>query len=245
MNKRGEDESFFGFNLIPKYKKGSHVEVIVSFVIFITFVIFIFASIKSPITRQEEKNNLFDSIEIGIMKRISADMTMMSITIPAGGGQCITLDNFLEERGIGENIVAKDSSGQKLDASVSGNSLNINRTNVNDNFIKIYYSPEINMLRTGSACTAINPSLWLTKTDSYVFENKFIELLGSDYAALKAYLDVPTGVNFGYGLILSNSTIIERVAENISTNVYIREKPVEYIDLEGNISEGYLKISVW
>jgi hypothetical protein len=248
MNKRGKNKGFSHYNFFPKNRKGSHVEVIIAFIIFVTFIIFIFASIKSPVTRQEDKKNIFDKIEPGMIHRVSSDMTMITVTLPSGGGQCSTLDNFLDDMGIGENILVKNSSGEEVAARLSGNSLVINRTNINDEFFKIYYSEELSILgplEPGLTCAIVTPKIWLTKTNEYVFEKKFHELMLGTYEALKAYLDVPKGVNFGYGIILSNGTIIESQIENVSTNIYIREKPIEYVSMEGNISEGYLKTTIW
>jgi hypothetical protein len=44
---------------------------------------------------------------------------------------------------------------------------------------------------------------------------------------------------------LSNGTTIETSEEEISTSVYIKERSIEYVDLEGNILMGYLKIKIW
>jgi len=88
-------------------------------------------------------------------------------------------------------------------------------------------------------------SLGLTKTSSYIFESKIINLLKEDHEILRAKLNVPDGVNFGYGLVLSNGTTIETFEEEASTSIYIREKSMEYVDLEGNILMGYLKVKIW
>jgi hypothetical protein len=58
-------------------------------------------------------------------------------------------------------------------------------------------------------------------------------------------LKIPKGVRFGYGIRLSNGTTFETEGENVSTNVYIRETPIKYIDSKGNISLGFLKTKVW
>jgi hypothetical protein len=58
-------------------------------------------------------------------------------------------------------------------------------------------------------------------------------------------LKIPEGVNFGYGIILSNGTSFETKGEELSTNIYMRERPIEYVDSNGNVLMGALKIKIW
>ena len=71
------------------------------------------------------------------------------------------------------------------------------------------------------------------------------DLINDDYKTLKNNLKIPEGINFGYGLVLSNGTTIESKEEELSTNIYIRERPIEYVDSQGNILMGALKIKIW
>ena len=78
-------------------KKGTHVEVIISFVIFITFVVFLFVASKPAIIKQEDKTNLLDNLEYKILeKEISADVKVISVTISSVTGNCVNLGNFLD-----------------------------------------------------------------------------------------------------------------------------------------------------
>jgi hypothetical protein len=225
-------------------KRGSHVEVIISFIIFVTFIIFLFASVKAPITRDETKKNIFDGVESSIKNRISADMTTITVNISSGGA-CVGLNNLLNEFNINGDIVVQDYSGNNIPSFISGNSLNINRVSTSDTFFKIYHSQEFSGLETGSACSQGTYELGPTKTEKYVFENRLIGLINEDPQTVRNELNVPNGVNFTYGIILSNGTTIEKSQKEISTNVYVRESPIEYVDLEGKINEGYLKTTVW
>ncbi|MCX6750292.1 MAG: hypothetical protein NTZ83_02445 [Candidatus Pacearchaeota archaeon] len=245
MNKRGKNKYFSHYNFFPKNRRGSHVEVIISFIIFITFIIFIFASIKSPINRQEDKKNIFDSIEVGIINKISSDMTVITATLASEGEECVNLNNFTSDLNIGGNILVKGPSGGNVGSHIDGDSLEINRESNSDEFFKIYYSEEFDELGTNSGCEGISYEIGLTKTSEYIFEEKFLEMMNDDYEALKTELDIPKGVNFGYGMILSNGTTLEKTSEEVSANIYIRETPVEYVDLEGNVLEGYLKTRIW
>jgi hypothetical protein len=226
-------------------KRGTHVEIIISFIIFIAFIIFIFSTIKSPISKQEDKKNIFEGIQAGIIDRVSSDMTTAVVELGAGVGNCVNLNNIISDLGIGTNIVVKDYLGESVQSSVSGSSLNINRVRTSDTLFKIYYSTEFPELATSSACSVIGSETGLTKTNKYVFESNFVELVNEDYLQIKNDLNVPNGVNFSYGLIRSDGTILERAQGELSTNMYVQETPVEYVDLQGSIKEGYLKTIIW
>lgn len=245
MNKRGKSKCFSHYNFFPKNRKGSHVEVIISFIIFVTFIFFLFMIVEPSLSTQNDKKNMLDNIEVGIMDRISADMTTITVKVTGGGSNCINLNNLISDLGIENNIIVKDASKETVISHVEGNSLQITRGSTGDTFFKIYYSKEFNGLETGSGCPAISYELGLTKTDNYIFEAKMLDLINEDYKTLKTNLKIPEGVDFGYGIVLSNGTSLETNEGNLSTNIYIRETPIEYVDLEGNILAGYLKTKIW
>ena len=226
-------------------KKGSHVEIIISFIIFVVFVIFLLAIIGPSISTQKSKKNIFESIEKEIISKTSADMTIITVNLASGGGNCVALDNLLDDLNIGENIIVKDSSGNNLVSTLNGDSLQINRLSTEDRFFKIYYSGEFWDLGTGAGCSSRSYEVGLVKTDKYIFQNKFMDLLDRDYETLKKEMKMSEGVEFGYGIVLSNGTIIERNTEDVSTNIYIRETPIEYVDPYGNVLEGYLRTKIW
>lgn len=226
-------------------KRGSHVEVIISFIIFISFIVFLVATIKSPISRDETKTNMFDSVELAIENVTSSNMTTITINVQNGTFSCISLNNFLVDSGAGSNIIIKDYSGTDISSSLNGNSLNINRGSSGATFFKVYYSGEFQELGTGSGCSQTNYQIGLTKTSNYIFEDKFIELMNEDYQTQIKDLNIPSGINVSCGMVLSNGTVLQDIIPQISTNIYARDTPIEYVDLDGNIMEGYLRTSIW
>lgn len=226
-------------------KRGSHLEMIISFIIFVTFLVFLLSILIPPITTQKDKENIFDSLELKIINQISSNMTLITVNLQSGGGNCVNLDSIISDLGIGRNVIVKDYSGNEVESYIDGSSLQITRGSTEDTFFKIYYSGEFNELTGGSGCTGIGYDLGLTKTSNYIFEKEFLNLMNKNYEDLKSELKIPAGVNFGYGIVLSNGTTLETKKEEPSTNIYIRETPIEYVDLDGNILEGYLRTTVW
>jgi len=248
MNKRGKNKYFSRYNLFPKNSRGSHVEVIISFIIFVTFIIFLFSILQPSISTQKDKKNIFDGIEREIIDYTSSNMTAITVKLDSEAETCVNLASFISYLEIENNIIVKDDLGKTISSNVSGNSLQINRESTTDTFFKIYYSEEFNELDEDLACTGIGYKLGLTKTSEYIFEAKVLYLIEQyeDYETLKSDLKIPENVDFGYGIKLSNGTTFEtHKEENLSINIYIRETPIEYVDLDGNILAGYIKTKIW
>ena len=226
-------------------KRGSHVEVMISFVIFIGFVLFLLSILMPSVGTQKDKTKIFQGIEIGILNKVSSNMTVIDTNIGDIGQNCVNLDNFMSNTGIGSNIIVKDSYGKTVSSNINGDSIQITRTSTADKFFKIYYSSEFESLNTSGTCSLINYSIGLTKTSQYVFERKFIEMMSENQDTLKNEINVPDGIGYGYGIILSNGTTIETQEGTLSANVYVKETPIEYVDLDGNIMEGYIKTKIW
>lgn len=231
-------------------KKGTHVEVIISFVIFITFVMFLFAASRPSITKQEDKKNLLDSLEYKILEQeISANVKVISVTISPVVGNCVNLGNFLDEQGIDRRVVVKDSSGADVGAHMEGNSFSIDSI---DTFFKIYYSEEFDLIADdGAVCIPVTPSVGLTKDSVYVLEEKVYTSLSKEYSQLREDLGVgeDEDMDFTYGIVLSDGTIFEKehpeLESEISTNIYVKETPIEYINEDHEIVQGYLRTTIW
>lgn len=246
MNKRGKKKDFSRYNLFPRNRKGNHVEVVISFIIFITFVIFLFASVKPSITKQEDKKNIYENIELKLLEKVSSDVTSITISVPAGGVNCIALNPFLTDLNVGRNLIVKDNSGAIIPASISSNSLQITRTDVNDYLFKAYYSEEFPELEDGTSCGDVAYQIGMTKTNKYVFEVNIRDLIDGNYNSLKEELKIPDNINFGYGIILSNGTpIIETAKKDVSTNIYVTDTPIEYVNMQEEILSGYFRIKIW
>ncbi|MFH1503451.1 MAG: hypothetical protein ABIE36_02235 [Candidatus Diapherotrites archaeon] len=237
-------------------KKGSHVGIMISFVIFVTFLIFVYAIIQPTITSQKDKESVLDFLELGVTDKISSDMTTGTVHLINSVNQnCIELDGIITALGIGDNIAVRNYLGNYLNSYLSSsdsNDLKIQRASTSDNLLKISYSEAFGEIGPSSlSCVRLTKgsgyNLGLTKTQKYIFETKMTELIEeySNYNTLKSELNLPEGVDFGYGIILTNGTEIYTNEEEPSTNIYIKETPIFYVDRDGNIQMGYLKTKIW
>lgn len=238
-------------------KKGSHVGVMISFVIFITFVIFIYSIVQPALNVQRDKESLSSSLEIGILKKVSYDLTSGTILLKDSlGVGCVELNWAQEELGIGKNIAVKGDSGVMLGSytpSSGQKDIIVQGTGTPENILKVHYSPILDEAETVSLiCTGLEEgedyTLGLIKTQKYLFEVKMTELIKEysyRYEDLKTELNILEGMDFGYGLILSNGTTIETNGDEPQTNIYIEQTPIQYVNLNGDIVTGYLKTKIW
>jgi len=237
-------------------KKGSHVGVMISFVIFVTFLIFLYAILSPAIYLQKDKKSVLESLELGITEKISSELTMVTIDLTGSVSQnCIQLDDGTNVLGIGNNLAAKEELGTNTPVYVSSTDsqdIKINRISTSDNFLKIYYSEAFDDSETSSlSCTNLvkgsGYNVGLVKTQEYIFEKNMLDLIGEygNYETLRNDLKIPEGTEFGYGIILSNGTAFETNGKEPSTNIYIRKKPLEYVSTEGDIVMGYLVTKIW
>ena len=234
-------------------KTGSHVGVVLSFVIFITFIIFLYVIIQ-PTIKQGGKQNFIEHIKGEIIERISTDLTSISVTMNAGPQTCVELRDFFTITEISDRVIVKNDAGSVLNALKNGNSLFVPK-NSNDFFIKIHESEEFDVIADGT----INPcqplsegssgyTIGLVKTNKQIFETKIIKLISdykNDYETLKEMLGVAPGDEFGFSFTYSNENIIKTEEKNISVSVYVSEIPIQYISKNAAREQGSLNIKAW
>ena len=236
-----------------KNRKGSHVGVVLSFIIFITFLIFLYPLLIKPLIETNKGSQyLLDDLEANINQEVSAELTISSIEVNEGINQnCIELQNFINATEINSNIIVKNHRGLIQQGDVSGNSLIINRNDNNDVFFKVSYSNEFKVLNDiTSNCKLIQENdykIGLIRTEKYVFETKIINLTKeyeSNYESLKKRLELPARNEFDFSFIYDDKTSIGTKKE-VSTSIYAEEIPVQYVNKKGDILLGDLNIRVW
>lgn len=234
-------------------KKGSHVGIVISFVIFITFVLFIYLIIQPSLSGQEKKIFL-ESLEQSLIQESSAELTTASVKLsgsPDGSG-CFLLNGFLTETGMGNEIIVKNNGGTGMTADVSGNNLEVEDNG--DSFFRVYYSEEFSPAGGSlSNCDSLSEgsgyNIGLLKTSNEIFESK-IKTLIQDYKnnldGLKARLDFPDASEFGLNFTYSNGTSISVGQEEVfGTSVFVGDRQIQYISESGLKEVGKLNVRVW
>jgi len=243
-------------------KQGSHVGMILSFVIFITFVVFLYTVVSPAVNTGESKKTILETIKIEVERNISTDLTTAVIQIVSSKNpnqNCVKLTNLLTLLAIPPNssgnyplIVKNETENIQLAYTIDMIAdLQINRNNKSNRFFKIYSAPQFSGLpiSTIDPCSSVTDyNVSSITIDSYSIERKiyqFIDNYKNDYNGLKTILKVPPGSEFGFSFKQANGTIISVGNTTGTVSVYADETPIQYVNNSANILSGFINIRVW
>jgi len=251
----------------PSNKRGSHVGLVLSFVIFVVFLIFMYPLVGPALKVQQDKQYLLEPIEKRLLDTFSSTITTITINlgIDISGKDCIKIQNDIYtrlEEIFGEDfdeefLLIKDETGLVYGYARSGQGIIIDTDETADNpssFFKIQASNEIDPSPQTDAvgCTPITDTsgiFGLITTGDWIFESKIIEMLDfyeEGYSLFKSdILKISAENEFAYSFEYFNGTIITTPEKDIFTSVYVSEVPILYLDLEGNINSGVITIKTW
>jgi hypothetical protein len=230
-------------------KRGGHVGMMLSFVIFITFLVFLY-SITEPATRIERgKQDLLSYLKTELVKEFSSDMTSATINASASE-KCIKISPITGTEGLGviaQDLESKDQ-GILLSYILPDNKVRIDTNNAK--LVKVYYSDEFEkVLGEDDDCGGENSySLGLVRTEEHIFESKIQAVVNdfeANYSEIRDQLNIAPGDEFGFSFRNANDDTINTPEKNVTVNIYVEEVPIQYIDSEANIKPGFLSIRVW
>ncbi len=246
-----------------KSKKASHVGFILSFVIFITAVVFLYTILQPNFQVSTEKKNVLTHLTGEIEKNVTAKLTTISLSSSGSfTEECFEFENLLSNLDLNNRIIVKNTSGSSLTAYTSsfGNSLVVDRGGDNTiNFFKVLESEEFSPINdVGSSCSNNKSfseseyTLGLVKTEGFVFSSKVSELkitYDGSYQTLKSELSVPDSSDFIFNFTYQNGTDISagNLPESVQTqlSVYSEEKEIQYINSNGDKETGTLTVMVY
>lgn len=232
---------------IEKNKKGTHVGVIISFVLFITILVFLYSMIEPTIKSQKNKQYFLDYVEGELIKNVSGVLTSWTMANKTIGITCLRVNNS-ELGTVGLNSIVKDKDNTIMDSNTSldGIYLFIKWT-PGVTFSKIYYSDELFKQAVSFSPTGCDSTGTITssgRTVKYISRTKIANVI-NNFQDFQDGLNIPPGYYFSLSFTYSNGTIISAGEKNVSTSVYAKEKIVQYLDDEANINKGVINIRVW
>lgn len=242
-----------------KNKRGSHVGVVVSFMIFVTFLIFVFVVLRPVATTQKDKQVLLESIQNEIIENSKAELISSSINVVEGfdpAFNCLIIDQNLvsDKRG----VIVKNAYEETVDSwlAYSEGKLIISFKDKTNRFFKIFYSDEFGEGNSGLGITCgelvegDNFNRGQTKAKDYVFESKIEELNQNyfeDKTSLKEELGVTPGSEFAFTFETGgeDSVTYGEVIQEVSASIFANEESVQFVDQNANIKQGKLRVFVW
>ena len=247
-------------------KKGSHIEVVLSFVIFITFLTFLYFILEPAVKKPVSREYLLDELKPNLIDYISEEVSSYRLTIYFGADTPSCLYS-------GGNCFKISPSPHEGNASIKGGidyynngskdfSIKCDEACENGDQFDIYFAEEF---EEGSLSTCDETNYGMTpdcyksifqKTKEYIFESK-IDKLVEEYDSenmddLKERLSISRSNGFWFNITDSNrEQLIAPSSEEPDPegfNVYSEEIPINYIgddkDPE-NKKSGFLRIKIW
>lgn len=163
-----------------KNKRGSHVGVVLSFVIFITFAVFLYTIIQPAIQTGQDKTAILNLLRVSLVENVSTDLTSASVTInrdiPPGQEKkgCLLFDEFINisqmkpPHIISKNRTEEIQMSNKTDLDGDGNLYDLTITVDNPEsdlkFFKIYNASEFKEINEYDG--NVNQNCWELKQDN-------------------------------------------------------------------------------
>ncbi|MBT4257868.1 hypothetical protein HOD88_01640 [archaeon] len=245
-------------------KKGSHAGMMISFVIFITFLAFIYSTIEPSLRTQPSKTSLLGYLKNEIMFASEGELITITATNTSNltGVECALLNHskFLDPLEYPDseiNLLIEDKNQNKLYSEISLNIEGHSFLNISENkeYVKAYYSKEnfskLKLITPPESCTLplaapYIPSIALTK--QIVFETKLtnlVDIYNESYSELKEEFHIPRDTDFSFSFKLVNDTLVTTEEVEVLANVFSGEYLIPYLDSEANTVFGTLKINIW
>ena len=230
-------------------KKASHVGVILSFLVFITFIAFLYSVTEPAISVKQDKLDFLKYIKIELMKNFTGDLASVLIEIPSGSN-CMKFPSNAFPGVEDWNVVAKDKDGNLIDSYKDSNGDVYVYENPED-YLNLYFSKEFeNGQSEEESCTILkNYEIKLFRTEEWFFNSsvkKLADKMEDDYEGVKEQFGVAFDDNFDFAFKDGEGKEMVNTGEReVSSDIYSEEIPVQYVDSEANIKPGFLIVRVW
>lgn len=234
-------------------KAQGHVEMILSFVIFIGFV-FVILFFINPIQKNQISYSVVDEIQQKIFDNISINYKSASVILADKQNDCFKIKNTLNEE---SKSLAKDIQGNAIESfnDVNENFIYIEHQDKDERFYRLYFSDNFNdyPLRNEHSCEEKSENEYtfgvLSFEKAVLYENLVYlnDYYLLNYDELKKSLNIDKNFEFvvynSTRGVLMNETLTKHKTR--ATNVLSREIPVMVIDKNATLSQIIFNIRVW
>ncbi|MFH0831379.1 MAG: hypothetical protein V1886_00720 [archaeon] len=236
-------------------KKGvSHIEMVVSFMLFASFVFFLLFFLN-PVRNQDISDVLLDAVQNSLQSNATIQLIEMPLNIKAGFENCFTIPNPFDTSNRA-NILAKDSNGRVSKTALDSGSLKIEKGASGQSYYYLYYGsviftiPELQMI----SCNVLNISNYKYAA-SRVYEVLYLPKLegvaraySSDYTKLRGSFNFPLSYDFSAEIIDSatkQKIISMSTSKPEKVEVNARELPAEIMRENGEVFQATINMQVW
>lgn len=230
-------------------KKGSHIGMILSFVLFVTAILFLYDLLNEPTKSNEEGEILLNQVKDALDRNLKENVTTATISFPSKTG-CVWINTSFLDEGVSKNHSVKKTSGEQINSSIDGDKLSIQK---GASPIRIIFAKGLESNSFSSTtCSEIKLSdsgtkFALSEKEEYV-EKKIVDFINSfsnEYSANKEKFLLPLTLNYNVRFILENETKLGEEKTASSADFFIKHYPISYLNLSGDLVAGYFEISIW
>jgi hypothetical protein len=245
-----------------KNKKGSHVGMILSFTLFIVFLIFVYTIVDSPLKTRKENENIFQDIQKKILEDVSAEVytTFTYINFGLLENDCFEIINPKNLSDEMTSIVIMQQNNILNDETIYpeiGSEIEPGITKITDSgetissFAKIYYSENLfekSEAYSGTNCVKLTPEIILKET-RIVEKNilSLIDKMANNYSLVKEEFGIGGEVDFHLEFEYENGTKISnsKFNEDLKREVFARSFYIDYLSIGAREKMGRFIIRVW
>lgn len=240
--------------MISYYNKKAvgHVETVLSFVIFIGFLLFLF-TIFNPISGSKD-SGVVDSVILKMGEQLTTKVNSMSINLNDSINNCFSIELIEDLKCVSGEIIVKDKDGNMVKADVRITGIQIENSGLNK-FYTIYCSKEL-IGNSISGCDSItegnNYTLGIIVERNPWSEKKISDFVVSytdDYNGLRTQI-VPQGNDFRFFIWdlndLDGTALFEASRKtSLGTRIDSKTIGIGVLDNKANITQRTLNIQVW
>jgi hypothetical protein len=253
-------------------KRGSHVGFILSFALFVTFLLFAIAMLLPKLRVKQDNEMFLDYLKLALEQMFVGEINTMVINVTGINPtkDCAKITNIvpdLEEEGIDETkLLIKDENEEVIKYFAKDNALYIDiGQGASDKVLKFYYSEELSNsycpegdpgCPSSGGCEPVNKgyTIRITRVNNETFGSKIEEIADwymespESYEELKDALNLPPGMVFEFSFIFENNqgyTVTAEYEVPSNQNVFVMEIPILYFDEWANLSPGTLVLKIW
>ena len=228
-------------------KSQGHIEVIISFVIFIGFVLTFFLFLN-PLNRVAINPSALDDIQAILFDNLSSPVKYVPVRLHSIQDACFEINDALD---LGNTTIVFDSNGKILTSQLNNGKISISNSG-EEKFYKIY-SSDLFEGSTLSLCIALDSSDYgfgvLSSENRIFFENlKSLQRdYISDYDGLRKNLKIRSNFDFvifdlnRYAIMNDTISVHKLKGENILA----RDIPIRVINETAGENEFIFSLRVW
>lgn len=229
-------------------KKGmGHIEVILSFVIFLSFFIFLIAIFK-PFSISQESDVYLNMLERGIENFSNTEVNILVLSLDNNPGNCFYFNYNIS------GIIVKNESYSIINAASRENGETKIYIDGREKFYYIYSSDEFNEnIFDETGCGQLNSgdyTLGFFRSFS-MFSYRKLENLKeryeADYSTIKNELAIPEAKDFSFSIRDSLNNNMINVTKKMPAKIKIlaRDIPIRIVYQDGTLKYAIMNIRIW